>query len=84
MPETYEVRTFDVRLQGHVETSTAEFQRMIGQLETYARWGVQIVVLIVGQIDNDLEKRIEERLLTDWDDEESARVVHIAVPNVPT
>jgi hypothetical protein len=56
---------------------------MIGQLETYARWGVQIVVLIVGQIDNDLKKRIEERLLTDWDDEESARVVHIAVPHVP-
>ncbi|HJP17570.1 MAG TPA: hypothetical protein QF468_02825 [Nitrospinota bacterium] len=64
-------------------TSTAEFQRLIGQLETYARWGVQMIVLIVGQIDMNLKTRLEERLLADWDDEESARLVHIAGNDIP-
>jgi hypothetical protein len=56
--------------------STTEFQRLIGQLETYARWGVRTIVLVVGQIDANLKSRIEERLLSDWGDEDSARLIH--------
>ena len=56
--------------------STTEFQRLIGQLETYARWGKRMIVLVVGQIDMNLKSRIEERLLSDWGDEESARLIH--------
>ena len=59
--------------------STTEFQRLIGQLETYARWGKRMIVLVVGQIDMNLKSRIEERLLSDWGDEESARLIHKAV-----
>jgi len=63
--------------------STIEFQRLIGQLETYARWGIQMIVLVVGQIDMNLKSRVEERLLSDWDDEESARLIHKEINPVP-
>lgn len=58
-------------------TTTAEFHRLIGQLEGYARWGVRMIVLLVGQVDSDLKKRVEERLRKDWDDEDEARVVRV-------
>lgn len=63
--------------------TTAEFQRLIGQLETYARWGVLMIVLIVGEADDDLKRRIEERLIKDWGDENNVRLIHIAGPDVP-
>jgi len=48
-------------------TTTTEFQRLIGQLETYARWRKDIIVLVVGDLDSDLKFRIEKRLEKDWD-----------------
>lgn len=48
-------------------THTREFQRLIGQLETYARWGKDLVVLIVGDADPDMKERILDRLRSDWD-----------------
>jgi len=57
-------------------TTTAEFQRLIGQLECYADWGVRIMVLLVGQVDATLKRRVEKRLRKDWGDEDEARVVH--------
>lgn len=60
--------------------STNEFQRLIGQLETYARWGKRTIVLLVGETDENLQRRIKERLLSDWGDEDCARVVHVPAP----
>ena len=58
-------------------TTTAKFHRLIGQLESYARWDVRIVVLLVGRVDPELKRRVEERLRQDWEDEDDARVVHV-------
>jgi hypothetical protein len=58
-------------------TKTAEFQRLIGQLDCYADWGVQIIVLLVGEVDPDLKRRVEDRLQKDWGDEYQARLVYI-------
>lgn len=59
--------------------TTAELHRLIGQLDTYARWGVRMVVVLVGEVDPDLKARVEARLLRDWDDEDEARVIHVPV-----
>ena len=60
-------------------TKTAEFRRLIGQLDCYANWCVRMIVLLVGEVDIDLKRRLEERLQKDWGDEDDARVVHIAL-----
>ena len=60
-------------------TKTADFRRLIGQLDCYADWGVRVIVLLVGQVDSDLMRWVEERLQKDWDDEYEARVVHMPV-----
>ena len=57
-------------------TSTSEFQRLIGQLESYARWGKRMIVLIVGDVDPDLKHRVQERINKDWDDD-SSKLIHI-------
>jgi len=62
--------------------TAAEFHRLIGQLDCYARWGVRMVVLLVGQVDPDLKARVEERLLKDWSDEDEARVVLVPTRQV--
>ena len=56
--------------------STVEFQRLIGQLEGYARWGKNMIVLIVGKIEPDLKYRVQERLDKDWDFD-SGKLIHI-------
>jgi len=56
-----------------------DFRRLIGQLDCYANWGVRMIVLLVGKVDNDLMRRVEERLQKDWEDEDEARVVHMPV-----
>ena len=58
-------------------TKTAEFRRLIGQLDCYANWGVSMIVLLVGEVQTDLMKRVEDRLQKDWDYEYDARLVHI-------
>jgi len=58
-------------------TTTAKFQHLIGQLESYACWCVCIVVPLVGQVDPELKKRVEEWLRQDWEDEDDARVIHV-------
>jgi len=60
-------------------TKTAEFRRLIGQLDCYANWGVCMIVLLVGQVDTDLMRRVEERLQKDWEDEYQARVIHMPI-----
>lgn len=60
-------------------TKTADFRRLIGQLDCYANWGVRMIVVLVGQVDTDLQRRVEERLQKDWGDEDEARVVHVPV-----
>jgi len=62
-------------------TGTKEFQRLIGQIETYAKWDKDLVVVLVGEVDPDIRDRIETRLRTDWDElyeGERAQVIHIS------
>ncbi len=42
--------------------STAEYQRLVGQIENYAEWRVRLVVVLVGTTDPDLADRIEDHL----------------------
>ena len=58
-------------------TKKGECDRLIGQLDSYANWGVQMIVLLVGQVDADLKRRVEERLQKDWEYEYEPRLVHI-------
>jgi hypothetical protein len=58
-------------------TRTEDFRRLIGQLDCYANWGVRMIVLLVGKVDADLMRRVEERLQKDWEDEYEARVIHM-------
>jgi hypothetical protein len=61
-------------------TGTREFHRLIGQIETYAKWGKDLVIVLVGEVDLDIKDRIEDRLRTDWDESfegERAQVIHI-------
>jgi len=60
-------------------TKTTDFRRLIGQLDCYANWGVRMIVLLVGQVDTDLMRRVEDRLQKDWEDEYEARIVHMHV-----
>ena len=58
---------------------TSEFQRLVGQLETYAKWKVGMVVVVVGELDTDLRRRIENRLISDWEEENAACLIHCPV-----
>ena len=51
--------------------STEEFQRFIGQLEGYSRWGVGLVVVFLGSCDPDLVARVKDRVGSDWDDSDA-------------
>ena len=69
-----------VAIEIKLNLTTTKSQRLIGQLDTYARWGVKMIVLLVGKADDDLKRRIEERLIKDWDDEDDTRLIHITTP----
>ncbi len=61
-------------------TKTREFQHLIGQIETYAEWDKDLVVVLVGEVDPDIKDRIENRLRKDWDDSfegDRAQVIYI-------
>lgn len=40
----------------------SEFQRLIGQLEDYAQWGIPLVVVLVGRTNPDFAHRVSEHL----------------------
>ena len=68
-------QTVAIELKFHLNLTT-EFQRLIGQLDTYSEWGLRLIVLVVGDIQDDFKRRIEMRLKKDWDDGDSACFIH--------
>ncbi len=42
--------------------STSEYQRLIGQLEGYAQWGIRLVLVLAGSTDPDISHRVAEHL----------------------
>ena len=63
---------------------TKEFQRLIGQLDTYAAWGKRMIVLIVGDTQDDFEARVRNRLRNDWGDEDEARLIKVPLKRPAT
>ena len=43
-------------------TSASEYNRLIGQLEGYAQWGISLVLVLVGSSDPDISRRVGEHL----------------------
>lgn len=47
--------------------SNAEYNRLVAQLDGYRRWGVALVVVLVGVGSEQLRRDIEQILERDWD-----------------
>lgn len=39
-----------------------DYQRLIGQIEEYARWGIRFVVVLVKSVDQDFARRVREHV----------------------
>jgi len=46
----------------HGLASTSEFHRLVGQVESYARWGVKLVVVLTGRADPDMVHRVGDHV----------------------
>lgn len=42
--------------------STSNFQRLIGQIEEYEDWGIRLLIVLIGNADQDLVHRLEKRI----------------------
>ncbi len=61
----------------HNLTSIADYQRLVGQLVEYGRWRMAFVLVLTGQLDQDIVQRVRRELkqhFRSWGTDDSARL----------
>jgi len=65
---TADAKVGDVLIEGKLSPSTAEVDRLLGQLSDYCQYGNRVNVVIYGKLDKEAKRRIENEIITRYTD----------------